>query len=45
MGLPAYADKTPAAVQAEDAEKLARAEAEAAAAAQHSEEMRKMIGQ
>jgi valyl-tRNA synthetase len=43
MGLPSYTDKTPAAVQAEDADKLAKAEAEAAAAAQHMEEMRKMI--
>jgi hypothetical protein len=45
MGLPSYADKTPAAVQAEDADKLAKAEAEAAAAAQHREEMRKMLSQ
>lgn len=30
MGLPGYAEKTPAAVQAEDGDKVAKAEAEAA---------------
>lgn len=43
MAMPSYAEKTPQAVQAEDADKLAKAEAEAAAAAQHMEDMRKMI--
>jgi hypothetical protein len=45
MGLPGYQEKTPAAVQAEDGDKLARAEAEFAAAQQHMEDMRKMIAE
>jgi hypothetical protein len=42
MALPAYADKTPAAVKEEDADKLAKAQAELAAAQAHAGEMRKM---
>jgi hypothetical protein len=45
MAAPSYADKTPAPVREEDADKLARAEAELAAAQQHSEEMRRMAAE
>ena len=43
MSLPGYADKTPQNVQDDDADRLARAEAELSAAQQHMEEMKKMI--
>lgn len=45
MSLPGYADKTPAAVQAEDSDKLGRHEAELAAAQQHMQDMRSMIAE
>ena len=40
---PGYADKTPAAVRADDADKLAKAEAELAAATQASADMKKLL--
>lgn len=43
MALPNYGDKTPAAVRAEDEERLAKADAEVAAAAGHMQDMRAMI--
>jgi len=45
MALPSYADKTPQAVREDDADRLARAEAELTAAQQHMEDMRKMIAE
>lgn len=45
QSLPSYADKTPQSVQADDAERLAKAETEMAAAREHMEEMRKMIAE
>ena len=43
MALPSYADKTPAAVKAEDEAKLAKIEAEAGAAAQAMDDMRQLL--
>jgi hypothetical protein len=45
MALPGYQDKTPAAVQADDGDKLSKAEAELAAAQQHMQDMRTMIAE
>lgn len=45
MGLPGYAEKTPASVQADDGDRLSRAEAELAAAQQHMVDMRTMIAE
>jgi hypothetical protein len=45
MGMPGYGDKTPAGVQADDSDRLARAEAELTAAQQHMEDMRTMIAE
>jgi valyl-tRNA synthetase len=45
MALPGYQDKTPAAVQADDGDKLNKAEAELAAAQQHMQDMRTMIAE
>eukprot|EP00877_Chromochloris_zofingiensis_P001129 jgi/Chrzof1/11016/Cz05g20150.t1 len=43
MSVPSYQEKTPATVRQDDEDRLAKAEAEAAAAQQHIEEMKKMI--
>jgi valyl-tRNA synthetase len=45
MALPSYAEKTPQAVRDEEADKLAKAQAELAAAQQHMEEMRRMVAE
>eukprot|EP00878_Enallax_costatus_P001054 GHUV01001189.1.p1 GENE.GHUV01001189.1~~GHUV01001189.1.p1 ORF type:complete len:843 (+),score=324.29 GHUV01001189.1:29-2530(+) len=45
QSLPSYADKTPQSVKDDDAERLAKAEAEMTAAQQHMEEMRKIIAE
>lgn len=45
LSTPGYVEKTPAAVQADDADRLARSEAELAAAQQHMVDMRQMLAE